>query len=161
MCKGQKAVAALSLLGCGQLLPDVFSLSPEPQWMWMDSVSFSPVSTKALCPQAEDEAWQRQGTSNTFPVPWICAPCVRLIPCPGLSPACAQGRCHFVVTSLASGLKLCKQGHCQGLSCQAYPALTSPMCSQELVWRRHLSASRLPCETSFPVGQCSALVWPL
>lgn len=40
-----------------------------------------------------------RGTSSTFPMPWICAPCVRLIPCPGLSPACAQGRCQFVVTS--------------------------------------------------------------
>lgn len=70
-----------------------------------------------------------RGTSNTFPVPGICAPSVRVIPCPGLSSACVQGRCHFVVTSLASGLKLWKQGHCQGLSCQVYPGLISPKCS--------------------------------
>lgn len=61
MCKGQRVVAALSLLGCGQLLPDVFNLPPEPQWMWMDIAPFSPVSTTALCPRAGDEAWQRQG----------------------------------------------------------------------------------------------------
>lgn len=86
MCKGQRVRAALSMLGCGQLLPDVFTLSPEPQWMWMDVAPFNPVSTTALCPRLEMKHGGGRGTSSTFPMPWICAPCVRLIPWSSLCP---------------------------------------------------------------------------
>lgn len=157
LCKGQKAVAPLSLLGCGQLLPDVLNLPP---WAtWMDFAAFNPTSTAALCLQASTfsaggEAWHRQGSIQCVSVATglRCLHKAGWSPCPGLSPASTQGRCQFEVPSLASELKLppVKIRTLPGLRCQVYPGLMPSVCSPGVGLERSicLLLSRL-------VGSCS------
>lgn len=94
MCQGQRVVAALSFLSCGQLLPDVFDSPPEPRG-WTLLLSALPTQQHSSH-RLEMKHGRGRGSSNTFRMPRISVPCVRPIPCPGKVPVRGALVSHWV-----------------------------------------------------------------
>lgn len=119
-------MAALSLLGCSQLLPDVFSLPPEPCG-WIMLLSALPAQQHSVH-RLEMKHGRGRGASNTFPMPWICAIC-EADPLPRALPNLCLGKVPVCGALVSQWARAVQTGSLPWLSCQAYPGLIPPMCS--------------------------------
>lgn len=112
--------------GCSQLLPDVFSLPPEPCG-WTLLLSALPAQQHSVH-RLEMKHGRGRGASSTFPMPWICAIC-EADPLPRALPSLCLGKVPVCGALVSRWARAVQTGSLPWLSCQVYPGLIPPMCS--------------------------------
>lgn len=114
-----------------------------------------PCQLKALCPQAGDEAWQRQGNiqhiSSATDLCSLCEadPLPRALSslCPGKVPVCGDLVSQWVKAVETRSLP----------SCQVYPGLICPKCSPAVgLEEAFVCLSPALCDLVLSSAQCSA-----